>query len=59
MNKEGMGFKRMCYNPILASSKMIRFGVTRAELRVAHPEKKTKDRYQKDQIMPGSQTKWK
>lgn len=55
--KEGMGFKRMCYDPILASSKMIRFGVTRAELRVARSETKSKGRHQKDQIMPGSQTK--
>lgn len=55
--KEGMGFKRMCYDPILASSKMIRFGVTRAELRVARSETKSKSRHQKDQIMPGSQTK--
>lgn len=33
-----MDFKRKCYDPTLASSTMIRFGVTRAELRVAHLE---------------------
>jgi hypothetical protein len=52
-----MDFKRKCYDPTLASSTMIRFGVTRAELRVAHLEMKTKGRQQKDKIIPGSQTK--